>query len=139
MDLHHLNKGKIKKIILIYLISFFKNISSEITCERDKPILVSNVCSLTYCSDDKFNSGECKITNPQIKTQWINNFVRFGGAAYRFLTISTFSTGDMIVQSTSNPKSGTRVFYGLKQNGRPYFTNKTTDKETPFYSITTEA
>ena len=77
-----------------------------------------------YCTNEQFNSEECIIANEQIKTQWINNFVQFGGNKFRFLSISTSSSGDMIVESTAYPKSEIRYFYGLKKNGRPYFKQK---------------
>ena len=39
----------------------------------------------------------------------------------------------MVVETSTYPKSQMRMFYGLKQNGRPLFTKS--DKETPYYTI----
>ena len=138
MEQKIINKAIIFRLFYILLISFFKIFASEIACPRDKPILKSGECYLVYCTNEQFNSEECKIANEQIKTQWINNFVQFGGDKFRFLSMSTSSSGDLIVESTAYPKSEIRYFYGLKKNGRPYFINKTTGEETPFYSKITE-
>ena len=37
------------------------------------------------------------------------------------------------METSTYPKSQMRMFYGLKQNGRPLFTKS--DKETPYYTI----
>jgi len=41
----------------------------------------------------------------------------------------------MIIETTCYPEKPKRMFYGLKQNGRPFFTNKTNNQPTPYYSI----
>ena len=126
---------KIPLFIVVLILSSFKNISLEEICPKNKPILNSTDCSLKYCTNEQFISNECIIANSIIKTQWLNNFRDFGEYAYRSISISLSSKGDMIVESTNDPKSSKRLFYGLKENGRPLFKNKTTDKDTPLYSI----
>ena len=78
----------------------------------------------------KFN-----LTNLTIEDGLLNNIRIFGEHPYRYITFGTFSSGDMLIETTSCPKSPKRVFYGLKQNGRPFFKNRTNNEETPFYSI----
>ena len=42
---------------------------------------------------------------------------------YRYLSFASYSNGDMIFSSTAFPKTNKRIFYGLKNNGRPFFKN----------------
>ena len=118
---------------LIYLFQIFK---AEINdCPKEKPILISGECKLQYCSKDKFASKECIINNEIIKTQWLNNFIFIGDQSFRYINFATYSNGDMIIGTTSFPQKPKRMFYGLKQNGRPFFKNRTNNEETPYYSI----
>ena len=127
-------------IILSYFLKFFiKTIYSEITeCPRDKPIFISDICKLDYCSKTQFESKECKIKNSIIETQWLNNIIIIGDKSYRYINFASYSNGDMIIETTCKPGNSKRIFYGLKQNGRPFFINKTNNEETPYYSINVE-
>ena len=130
---------KLRKNIILYyiiLITFlFNKCSSEIIkCEKNAPILFPKQCNLTYCSKEQFTSKECIIANQIIETQWLNNIIVFGDLTYRYLATTSFPEGDIIFEVTCYPKSAKRMFYGLKKNGRPFFKNKITDEETPFYS-----
>ena len=135
MKAKKINIEKKIPLFIVVLILSFKNIFLEEICPKNKPILNSTDCSLKNCTNEQFNSKECIIANSIIKTQWLNNFRDFGEYAYRSISISLSSKGDMIVESTNDPKSSKRLFYGLKENGRPLFKNKTTDEDTPLYSI----
>ena len=44
----------------------------------------------------------------------------------------------MVIETNSYPGSYKRIYYGLKQNGRPLFINKTNGEETTYYSVTVE-
>ena len=123
----------IRKVIL--LLFLFHNITnSEISeCPRNKPIFISGESKLDYCSKTQFNTSKCKILNSTIKTQWLNNIIEIGNSAYRYITFASYSNEDMIVETTCHPGVPTRMFYGLKQNGRPFF-NKN-EKESAHYSL----
>ena len=121
--------------ILIFSFTLHEFKSEEIQCPNYKPILISRECKLDFCTKDQFNTSECEIANPIIKTQWLNNIINFGEKDYRYLTFGTYLNGDMIIETTANPKSKKRIFYGLKKNGRPFFKNNITNEETSFYSI----
>ena len=127
-------------LIKIFLFSFIlhKFKSEEINCPTNKPILKSGQCKLEYCTKQQFSSSECKIANPIIETQWLNNIILFGANTSRYLTFGSFSNGDMIVEATCYPKSPNRIFYGLKGNGRPFFINKDTNEETPYNTMNKE-
>ena len=40
---------------------------------------------------------------------------------FRYLTFASYSNGDMIFSTTAFPKTTKRIFYGFKNNGRPFF------------------
>ena len=117
-------KGNIGNIFSLFLfLILVHNINSEITeCLRETPILKSGQCKLDYCSKTDFSSSNCIIANSTIKTQWLNNFIVFGNSTYRYINFATFEIGDMIVETTCFPKANKRMYFGLKKNGRPYFT-----------------
>ena len=120
--------------LIIHLILTFHIILADIVeCTKNKPILISNECKLEYCTKKQFESKECIINNTVIKNQWLNNIIFIGDKYYRYINFATYSNGDMVVETTSSqPK---RIFYGIKRNGRPYFTNKTDNTETSYYYI----
>ena len=60
-------------------------------------------------------------TNSEI-TKLLNNIIVFGDSTYRYINFATYESGDMVVETTCFPISKKRMFFGLKQNGRPFFT-----------------
>ena len=124
--------------IIFFIFSLFQLINKSLAeCPRDRPILISNECKMEYCSKEQFNSSYCKIDNSIIKTQWLNNIIQIGPLNYRYINFASYSNGDMVVETTSYPAAPKRYFYGLKNDGRPFFTDKTTHEETPRYVIET--
>ena len=119
-------KFELIKVILLFLL--IMNIKSEPkNCSRDTPILTGGECKLEYCSEERFNSSDCRIANSIVKTQWLNNIIVFGDKNCRYVNFGMFSNGDMVVSTTIYPKTKKRYFYGLKQNGRPYFSDESTN------------
>ena len=53
-----------------------------------------------------------------------NNINILSGYNLRYVNFASNSDGDMIFYSTSYPDSPLRAFYGLKNNGRPFFKNE---------------
>ena len=133
------SRQKIDKILfnLLLILLFFNIIFSEEikTCPKNKPILISGECYLQFCTEAQFNLKQCIKANSIIETQWLNNIITFGEYNYRYLTFGSYSSGDMVIQTTSFPTSTKRIFFGLQQNGRPLFTKN--NKETHFYYKTT--
>ena len=121
-------------LLLIIQLKFnFITILSEISeCPKETPIDISNNCTMQYCTKDDFSSGKCKIKNEIIKTQWLNNIIVIGDLYYRYINFASYSNGDLVIQTTSFPASTYRKFYGLKENGRPFFTNN--NQETPYFT-----
>ena len=121
------------KLFQIFLL--FYQIKSEITeCSRENPILISNECRLVYCNKTQFDLNICQIKSSIIKTQWLNNIIVFGNITYRYINVASYSNGDLLFETTCIPGTKKRMFYGLKQNGRPLFQNE----ETPYYSVEVE-
>jgi hypothetical protein len=60
----------------------------------------------------------------------INNIILFE-QDFRYLSFANYSNGDMIFSSTAIPKTEKRIFYGIKNKGRPFFKNEISY----FYSI----
>jgi len=99
-------------------------------CDKAAPILKNNECQLIYCEQSEFNTNECSINNQFIKTQWLNNIIRISDDYFRYINVVSNKNGDIFIE-TSPSESSKRIFYGLKNNGRPYFENE----ETPFYIL----
>ena len=120
-----------KKIIqyhFLYLFKFlyFLLIIMQILsnpCERNFPIFKEGYCMLEYCTNNEFKNQTCILANEIIKTQWLNNIIWIGNNDFKYVNLASNSNGDLIIETTSNPSSPERKFYGLKRDGQPYFKN----------------
>ena len=121
------------KNIIFNLVVIFWNLYSFVlkNCDKFIPILKDNECQLIYCEQSKFDTNECSINNPYIKTQWLNNIVRISDDNFRYINVVSNKNGDIFIETSPISESSKRIFYGLKNNGRPYFKNE----ETPFYIL----
>ena len=116
-------------IILFFLLFHF--ILNE--CDRDAPIkLKDDSCIMKYCTKEEYESENCILDNPIIKTQYPNNIITIGEVKFRYLNFVKFSYGDMIFGTSAYPPNNKRIFYGLKNNGRHYFKKNDSSKEPPF-------
>ena len=104
-------------LILLFIECLIISIKTE--CERDKPIFTDGECTLKYCPEEDYNNSICIISNEIIKIQWITNIIQIGDLNFRYVNFANFSNGDMIVESSVNPGSLLRMFFGLKSNGLP--------------------
>ena len=67
-------------------------------------------------------SNDCFISNrTTIISQWLNNIICLGDQSLKYINIASYSNESMIVESASIPDSPYRVFYGIKNNGEPFF------------------
>ena len=119
------------KFVLLTII--YKIIRTDY-CSIYTPLMMYNQCTIQYCSKEQFESKECQINNPIIKTQWLNNIITIGNILFRYINFASYSNGDMVVESTQYPQNAYRMFYGIKRNGRPLFIDETTNGETPYYT-----
>ena len=125
---------------LIHLFLIFKLIKQTInSCDRETPILLNNgSCVSLYCTNEQFISGECKKDNEIIKNQWLNNIILIGVENCYYANFAEFSNGDMVILTEDTSCSATRYFYGLKNNGRPFF-NTSNNEESEFFSINSQS
>ena len=95
-------------------------------CPIERPILKNGKCQLIYCSNLELQNEICKINNPIVKQQWLNNFHIFSGVS----TSSISYANDIIenqkiilfAQNLQNVKE--KYLYGFYNNGTGIFYNK---------------
>ena len=113
------------------ILTIFNIILNE--CEREKPIVKEKLCQLIYCDKEEYSASICEINNSIIRNQWLTNIIKISDKYYRYINIAFNTQGDMFIETSANTTESKRIFYGLKNNGRPYFKNKENNRETPFY------
>ena len=118
-------KIKMSSILFIKIFEILLLINNIKECPIDKPILDNfDVCSSKYCSRNDFETEECKIDNDIIRTQWLNRMDLIGENGFRFVSMATFSNGDLILETISDSDNIKRYFYGLSKNGNYLFKNE---------------
>ena len=126
------NQFTYTKIFLIYLIMLILKIIPIVTeCYKNKPFIKNDEC-VDSCTQEELESKECEISYSILKTQWLTNIISIGEKNFRYVKIATFSNNDIII-STHSSSNNKRIFYGLKENGRFYFTQNS--NETPYYTF----
>ena len=96
-------------------------------CPIDKPILKDGKCQLIYCTYLEFKNEICKILNPIVQKQWLNNFHIFSE-----LNTSSISLANDIIENkkiilfAQNLQNGykEKYLYGFYNNGTGIFYNK---------------
>ena len=116
-------------IVKLYLYFLLINLSSSL-CNRTAPFLEGDKC-ISTCPNYYLDNSPCKLNNPIIKDQLLNNIIKVGDLQFRLINFAENLNGDIIFLTTSYPNSNKRIFYGIKNNGRPLFENGTDY----FYSI----
>ena len=107
-------------------------------CDRETPILLDNgTCVSIPCISNQSSLGECIINNDIIKTQWLNNIIIIGNDKSMYIKFAEYSNEDLVILVEDDIGSLYRFFYGIKQNGRPLFTDSNND-ETPYKFMTAE-
>jgi hypothetical protein len=108
----------LKYITLFCIIQQY--LSSE--CNYTYPIKKNNQCIEGECTSNEFSLNICTVENDIIKNQWLTSMIQFSGIGYDYTMITTTPNGDLIAGSTKYGQT-LKYYYGLKKNGRPYFTN----------------
>ena len=117
--------GNFPKFFLLFLSLFIKFLFCSCDCDLDAPIFKENKCQLIYCSQSQFESGECSINNTITKTQWLTDIIVFDQYKLRYGSFAINSKGNLIYEcSVEKEALGTRLFYGLKNNGNFFFKNE---------------
>ena len=110
---------------IIFILLQISTIKSK-ECEREKPIrLLNGSCVMQYCSKSQYKSKECIIENKIIKTQFPNDIIFVGEKSFPYFNFLTFSNGDLLLQTTSYPKSNKRFYNAIKKDSSEnYFKGK---------------
>ena len=106
-----------KLIIYFYLFNFIIS-----TCDKSTPFLQNDEC-ISYCSYLNLIRGVCILNNSIIESQLLTNIISIGGINFKYLSYAFNLDGDMVILASENPPSNSRIFYGLKKNGRNFFNN----------------
>ena len=114
-----------KKILLLnyslYALIYIIEISCEKECPKNLPIYDNNTdsCSLKYCTEEQFLSGECSIENSIVKEQWINKISTIAkSSAIMYPTIGKGVDNDFIFET--NLDRNKKVFYSVEKDGRGF-------------------
>ena len=110
-----------KFIIKVFLFIFQNLILLKKNAKKKTPIKFGTECLAKYCSKSQFISGECKISNSLVKTQWLNDIVLVGELNFRYTNFITSSKGEMIVYSVAYPNNANRIYYGIDSKDNPLF------------------
>ena len=99
-------------------------------CPEEKPILKDGKCVLTYCTKEEYENKVCNISNPVIKTQWIDEFPYVSSLDKPlYSTFGQMSNDDILFESNiGNPFSDRKIFT-LNEKSRGFF------DEAPFDTI----
>ena len=107
-------------------------------CPRDEPILVrKDFCSMVYCTEEEFKTGQCKINNPIIETQWINNIERFGEGEIKNVYLDYGDNGELFLFAQQKDKNNNRwlYIYGIDQNQKPIIYDNNLERYTYFKKV----
>ena len=116
--------------IYIFLI-IFKNTLNIFN--REEPIWKNNNCQLIYCDENQFSTNICTINNTIIKTQWLTNVIKISEDNCKYINFASNTKGDIFIETSPVTGESKRIFYALKNNGRPYFKNNENNEENTFF------
>ena len=118
--------NKTNKIFLFFTFIFIFKFSLCDYCPRDKPILKDNICMSTYCPYADLEDNVCEISNPFIKSQWLNNIHIFALEPISGISVTSNSKGDLFLMSQgfSNENSNLKYLFAFYQDGTGLFYDK---------------
>ena len=122
----------------LFVIIFYINYSSCLDCPRDKPILKNKECISIFCQPHEFENQICTISNPFIKSQWLNNIHSFDNDAISHVYATSNKNGELflIAQGYTAGTSGDKYIYAFHQDGNGLFYNKVNNTNR-YYSFET--
>ena len=129
-----MNKYILFSNIIIFLSQIVSISLSD--CNYTHPIKKNGVCIEGGCSASLFESETCTIGNDIINDQWLNSINIYTNTGMNYAALTTTPNGDLICISSYYSTSKTLYFFGLKKNGRSYFTEG--DEETSFKTTVTD-
>ena len=117
-------KNKSIKLMFIYSLFLLFNISLCIECPRDKPILKNYKCENIYCEPKEYEKKVCVVSNPFIKTQWLNKINTFGSSGiFNICPISNLNGDVFLLASSFETNYGSKYLYAFSKDGNGFFYN----------------
>ena len=127
-DLKLYNKHNYKttnKFFFLFIISFI-TYSFCIECPRDMPISKNNICLQTYCQPEEFEKNICIISNPFIKSQWLNNIQYFQSEGISKVCSTSNINGDLFLigQGINIENKSNKYIFAFNKDGIGLFSSK---------------
>ena len=85
-------------------------------------ILKNNECLSIYCEHKEFDNNICSISNPFIKTQWLNNIHFFNQKGISNICVVQNSKNGLFLIAQEFT-SGDKYIFGFSQDGNGLFLN----------------
>ena len=93
-------------------------------CPRNIPIKKNGKCVNSYCTDEEFEKGICKISNVFLETQWFNKFNYFDGDVTSFVSTVMNDQEDVFIFAQRDESNLQEKFlFGFNKEGRELFYN----------------
>ena len=111
-------------------ITICSNISlneKDFECPKEYPIFINNNECTNEFNENNNNLIKHSKSNNIIRTQWLNRMNQIGSVGCWYMSMDLNSNNDLIIETTAyeqNENVRERFFYGIKNNGRPFFYNK---------------
>ena len=111
--------------LFIFIISFI-NYSLCIECPRDKPISKNDICLNIYCQPEEYENNICTISNPFIKSQWLNNIQYFTSEGISKVSTTSNLNGDLflIAQGITTENNSNKYIFAFNKDGIGLFPSK---------------
>ena len=92
-------------------------------CPRDKPILKKGICVSEYCTYEEFENRICIVSNPFLRTQWLDEIHFFSYDRISDICTATNWQGDLFLmgQGYSEENSRDKYIYAFYKNGNGLF------------------
>ena len=125
-------KFGIVQLLFLFSYIYLFNYSLCIECPRDKPILKNNECQSIYCLPREFANNTCIISNPFIKSQWLDYIHTFASDGISQVWATSDSKGNLFLlgQKFNSGNAGDKYIYAYQKDGNGLFYYKdNNDKE----------
>ena len=115
-------------------ITICSNISLNETnfeCPKEYPIFNNNNECTNEFNENNNNLIKSQRSNNIIRKQWLNRMNVIGSVDCWYMTYDFNSNNDLIIETSAYRQDNNvkeRFFYGIKNNGRPFFYNKEENK-----------
>ena len=87
---------------------------------REKPFFLNNEC-VESCEEEDIKSNLCILDNEIIKTQYLNNIIYINELNIVYMEIDVSENNNLYYILSTYPKSNTRAFYILNNEGYGFF------------------